>query len=197
MRLACFAFLALAAAGSAYAADPSSAPVAPGSQSPVDVPGFISEPPFHTDEDGALADGFLIDQNTDHQFEKERDVIAEHFMKPLGESVGRKMPLEFSYTLMDLTGKGYNSLVLWPRVWELYPADRDGAHVYVYTFDGKAWKLSLDNQGYNLGVRPHFEHGKPTGAMDIALIMEHGYKSFVWDDAEAVWKFKEFVKEKP
>ena len=138
------------------------------------------------DTDAAERDGYIVEAiEADHWGDPTRDVVAEHFVNPLGATVGRKPPLDFSYALIDLTGSGYKSLVLWPRIVQVKPRVPDfGGVLKVYVFDGTDWHLALDDAAMMLGIRPHFgPDGRATGAMDLALVEQSGYKPFAYDSA--------------
>ncbi len=142
------------------------------------------------DTAAALKAGFVLaDREQDHWGDPMRDVVAEHFVDPAGASVGRRPPLDFSYDLMDLTGTGYRSLILWPRITQLQPRKPDrGGVLRIYNFDGRDWHLALDDAAMMLGVRPHLDGDyHPTGAMDLALLEEDGFKLFVFDEAAHAW----------
>jgi hypothetical protein len=156
-----------------------------GQVSPPDVQGWLVEPDLIVDEAALLKHGFIPEVADDHLGEDSRKLVAEKFMDAIGRTAGRKPPFEFGFDLMDLTGSGFNSLVLWPRVYQLYPvkkADGMGGPLYVYVFDGKTWKKALQDYAVVLAVRPHFDAGgKPTGAQDLALADQDKYRLFVFD----------------
>ncbi len=158
---------------------------------PPTLQGFAQETEGpEADVDAAQRDGFLVAANEmEHWGDPGREVVAEHFVNPLGATVGRKPPLDFSYDLMDLNGSGYRSLILWPRIIQVQPRVPDfGGVLKIYTFDGKDWHLALDDAAMMLAVRPHLDaSNKPTGYMDLALLEQDGYKLFVYDPATGDW----------